>query len=124
MKIINFPVRSADLDRLVSYRAKSKSVAAAKAIVHKQERARLSQLTRNELLKDLLDCRAEKAEQESLERHLAFENLMRKAMSKRHPGHRKTSIALPSNRLEFRIERGSGVVDRHFAVLASCAMAD
>lgn len=121
MKIINSPVRGIDLDRFISCRSKGATVAAAKKMTHKQERARLSQVTRRELDQEHLLQLEEQTEKARLARE-SYKNLMRKVMSNRPPRRRKTSSARPIDRIEVVIESCTG--DRLFSVLASCAMAD
>ncbi len=121
MKLINSPVRSSSLVYWFSPE-RGQSMAAAKKIVHKQERAQLRQLARKELLVNHLVDLAEKVEQDRLDREAAFVNLMRKAMAKTHPAHRPTK-ARPDDFTGMRYEvRVSTSEDRKFAVLASCAI--
>lgn len=121
MRIINSPLCSIDIDRLVSHRSRGKTKAAAKRFVHKQERARLCQLDRQNLIQDHLMSLAEQIEQDRLDLGAEFSKLMRKVMSKGHPGHRHTSNARPVERFELLVERGSNTGARSFACLASCA---
>ncbi|MDO9236206.1 MAG: hypothetical protein Q7U28_09275 [Aquabacterium sp.] len=126
MKIINSPVRSTDLELVACYCSKPKTLAAAKKIVRKQERARLRQQARLDLIQDHLVSLAEKVEQNRLDREKVFENLMRKAMSKNRPRNRNTVNVQPepyfNDRFEFRIMKQSNTGERDFAVLASCAV--
>ncbi|WP_041793469.1 hypothetical protein [Rhodoferax ferrireducens] len=121
MKLINSPVRSSSLAYWFSPK-RGQSMAAAKKIVHKQERAQLRQLARKDLLVNHLVDLAEKVEQDRLDREAAFVNLMRKAMAKKHPGQpapKARSEVSTGVRYEVRVSTSE---DRKFAVLASCAI--
>lgn len=121
MKLINSPVPRVSFSHRFAPE-RGQSMAAAKKIVHKQERAQLRQLARKDLLVNHLVDLAEKVEQDRLDREAAFVNLMRKAMAKKHPGQPAQKVrpeAFTGMRYEVRVSTSE---DRKFAVLASCAI--
>lgn len=131
MGIINSPVRRIDLGHFLSANTKAKHLAASKKIVRKQERARLRQQARRDLIQDHLLDLAEKKEQARLEREMVYQQLMDKFVGKKHTrrdrAHRVQPVESHDGNIEerflFRVLNKTIAGESHFEVLASCAMA-
>lgn len=123
MKIINSPVRPLN-DRLTCDRRASPSNAAIKKIAHKQQRARLGEVTRRQMDIEVQESLylLEEKELQIRQAAEAYKWLLAKVMATR-PSQRRSNgkrVEYSQNRLEVRIQSSESVI----SVLASCAMID
>lgn len=140
MKTINSPVRNVPYDDALrlSGSSKQKTIAAAKQIARKRDRARLNAWFTKEVTQYHLDIHAERLEQARIERETAYKNLMWrvKRSSLKHVERKRVKelerqelLSQKSSdadevaafgRLQVCIHRYDQLGHREIAVLASC----